>query len=38
MAAITISSDFAAQEKISATVSKFFPSVYFEVMGLDAIF
>ena len=36
MASITICSDFGAQEK-SVTVSIVFPSICYEVMGLDAM-
>ena len=37
MAAVTISSDFGAQENKSVTVSIVSPSIYHEVMGLDAM-
>ena len=36
MAAVTIHSDFGAQDK-SVTVSTLSPSIYHEVMGLDAM-
>ena len=36
MAAVTIHSDFEAQEK-SVTVSTLSPAIYHEVMGLDAV-
>ena len=37
MAAVTIHSDFGAQEKKSVTASIFFPSICHEVMGPDAM-
>jgi len=37
MAAVSICSDFGAQENKSITVSNFFPSICHEVMGLDAM-
>ena len=37
MAAVTISSDFAAPKIKSVTVSIVFPSICHEVMGLDAM-
>ena len=36
MAAVTIHSDFGAQQK-SVTVSTLPPSIYHEVIGLDAV-
>ena len=37
MAAITICSDFGAQKIKSATVSTVSPSIFYEVMGPDAV-
>ena len=37
MAAVTIYSDFGAQKIKSVTVSIVYPSIYHEVMGLDAM-
>ena len=37
IAAVTICSDFGAQENKSVTVSIVSPSIYHEVMGLDAM-
>ena len=37
MAAVTVRSYFGAQEKKSVAASTFFPSIYHEVMGLDAM-
>ena len=37
MAAVTICSDFEAQENKSVTVSIISPSIYHEVMGLGAM-
>ena len=37
MASVTVCSDFGAQEIKSVTASTFPPSIYHEVMGLDAM-
>ena len=37
MASVIICSDFKAQERKSVTISTFSPSVYYEVMGPDAM-
>ena len=37
MAAVTVCSDFGAQENKICHCFYFFPSIYFEVMGPDAI-
>ena len=37
MSAVTITSDFRAQEEEIVTVSTFSPSICHEVMGLDAM-